>query len=278
MKTAVLRHVRARQAALGVERLPDAEIADLCASFQRTVVGTLVGRTFEAARRHGARAVGVAGGVSANSRLRAELEARGPERGVPVFVPPLALATDNAAMIAAAGIRLVEAGRFATARGQRRAVTGPGLIRMAHEYPTAPVVGVGGVVLDGDRVLLVRRAHPPRQGEWSLPGGKVELGESLVDAVRRELREETGLEVAVGPLVEMFDRVHRDDAGRVRYHFVIADYLCDPVGGALRAGDDAADVAWVPHAELAGYHVNAHAAAVIAAAFVLRAGRGHGVG
>jgi N6-L-threonylcarbamoyladenine synthase len=113
VKTAVLRHVRARQAALGVERLPDGDIADLCASFQRTVVQTLVDRTFEAALRSGARAVGVAGGVSANSRLRTEMEARGRARGLPVFMAPLALATDNAAMIAAAGARLVEAGRFA---------------------------------------------------------------------------------------------------------------------------------------------------------------------
>jgi N6-L-threonylcarbamoyladenine synthase len=114
VKTAVLRHVRARQAALGVERLPEAEIADLCASFQRTVVQTLLARTDEAARHHGARAIGVAGGVSANSRLRAELEALGRSRGLPVFVPPMMLATDNAAMIGAAGLRLAEAGRFSS--------------------------------------------------------------------------------------------------------------------------------------------------------------------
>jgi N6-L-threonylcarbamoyladenine synthase len=114
VKTAVLRHVRTRQAALGVERLPGREIADLCASFQRTVVQTLLAQTFEAAQAYGALAVGVAGGVSANSRLRADLVALGHRRGVPVFVPPLALATDNAAMIAAAGARLVAAGRFAT--------------------------------------------------------------------------------------------------------------------------------------------------------------------
>jgi N6-L-threonylcarbamoyladenine synthase len=113
VKTAVLRHVRSRQAALGTAQLPAAEIADLCASFQRTVVRTLVDRTFEAARWHDARSVGVAGGVSANRRLRADLEARGAERGLPVFAPPVALSTDNAAMIAAAGLRAYRMGRLA---------------------------------------------------------------------------------------------------------------------------------------------------------------------
>lgn len=142
---------------------------------------------------------------------------------------------------------------------------------MSHEYPPAPVVGVGGVVIDAGCVLLVRRAHAPRQGEWSLPGGRVELGETLLEAVRRELREETGLDVAVGPLVECFDRIHRDDAGRIRYHFVIADYLCRVTGGTLRAGDDAADAVWVAPDALPGYQVNAHASAVIDAAFRLDA-------
>ena len=105
LKTAVLRHVRLRQAALGTERLPEDEVADLCASFQRVVVRTLLNRTFDAARDLGARAVGVAGGVSANSRLRADLAARGAKRRLLVFVPPLSLSTDNAAMIAAAGLR-----------------------------------------------------------------------------------------------------------------------------------------------------------------------------
>jgi N6-L-threonylcarbamoyladenine synthase len=113
VKTAVLRHVRLRQAALGVETLPDHEIADVCASFQRTVVRVLADRLFAAAEAHGARAVGVAGGVSANSRLRAEFAARGQTLGVPVFVPPVALSTDNAAMIAAAGLRRVRRGEFA---------------------------------------------------------------------------------------------------------------------------------------------------------------------
>ncbi len=138
---------------------------------------------------------------------------------------------------------------------------------MAREYPDQPVAGVGGVVIRGREVLLVKRAYPPRAGEWSLPGGRLELGESLVDAVRREVREETGIEVEVGPLVEVFDRVHRDADGRVRYHFVIADYLCDPIGGALAAGDDAADARWVPRDDVAGLGVNAHARAVIEKAF-----------
>lgn len=138
---------------------------------------------------------------------------------------------------------------------------------MAREYPAAPVAGVGGVVIRGDEVLLVRRAFPPRQGEWSLPGGRLELGESLEDAVRREVREETGIEVAVGPLVEVFDRVHRDDAGRVRYHFVIVDYLCRPIGGTLCAGDDAADARWVGRGAVAALGVNPHALAVIEKGF-----------
>ena len=99
------------------------------------------------------------------------------------------------------------------------------------------------VVRDG-KALIVKRAHDPRKGEWSLPGGRVELGESLEDATRREIKEETGLDVDVGPLVEVFDRVHRLD-GRIRYHFVIVDYLCIPRPGDACAGDDAEDVAWV---------------------------------
>lgn len=133
---------------------------------------------------------------------------------------------------------------------------------MAHEFPAFPVVGVGAVVVQDGKVLIVKRAHAPRKGEWSLPGGRVELGETLVDATRREIREETGLEVEVGALIELFDRVHRDD-DRVQYHFVIADYLCRPCGGTLTAGDDAEDVAWVTPDELEAYRVNAHAVAVI---------------
>ncbi len=141
---------------------------------------------------------------------------------------------------------------------------------MAREFPDSPVVGVGGVIVRDGRVVLVKRAHEPRRGEWSLPGGRVELGETLVDAVRREVLEETGLEVEVGALVELFDRVHRRE-GRVQYHFVIADFLCHPRGGTLRAGDDALEVAWVAEDALAGYGVNAHAVGVIRKALGLGA-------
>jgi 8-oxo-dGTP diphosphatase len=133
---------------------------------------------------------------------------------------------------------------------------------MASEFPNSPVVGVGAVIVQDGKALIVKRAHEPRKGEWSLPGGRVELGETLIDAVRREILEETGLRVDVGPIVEVFDRIHHLE-DRVRYHFVIVDYLCTPCGGSLSASDDADDVAWVSESELASYGVNEHASRVI---------------
>lgn len=133
---------------------------------------------------------------------------------------------------------------------------------MTREFPDRPIVGVGGVVVQDGQALIVKRAHEPRKGEWSLPGGIVELGETLVEAVRRELKEETGLDVEVGEVVEVFDRVHR--AGdRIQYHFVIVDYLCRPTGGTLCAADDAEDVAWVAADAIEQYGVNEFAARVI---------------
>jgi 8-oxo-dGTP diphosphatase len=134
---------------------------------------------------------------------------------------------------------------------------------MAREYPAHPVVGVGAVIVREGKALIVKRAHEPRKGEWSLPGGHLELGESLEDAVRREIREETGLEVEVGPVIETFDRVHRDAEGGIRYHFVIVDYVCWVLGGEPVAGSDAEDVAWVAEGEIDRYGVNGHAAEVI---------------
>ena len=105
-----------------------------------------------------------------------------------------------------------------------------------------PVLCVGAVVVLDGGVVLVRRARPPGAGEWTLPGGRVELGEPLDAAVRREMREELGLEVEVGPVLEIFERIDRDDTGAIRFHYVVVDYVCRAVAGTLRAGDDAADV------------------------------------
>ncbi len=134
---------------------------------------------------------------------------------------------------------------------------------MSKEYPAVPIVGVGGVIVQDGRVVIVQRGQEPRKGEWSLPGGVVELGESLVEAARREMKEETGLDVEVGALVETFDRIHRDADGRVRYHFVIADYLCVPIGGTLVAGSDVTDARWIAIGEIGLYAINPHAAAVL---------------
>ena len=134
---------------------------------------------------------------------------------------------------------------------------------MAREYPAHPVVGVGAVVVRDGKALIIKRAHEPRKGEWSLPGGLLELGESLQDAARREIKEETSLDVEVGPVIETFDRVHRDDQGRVRYHFVIVDFVCWPNRGEAVPGSDAEGVAWVAPDEIDVYRVNAHAKAVI---------------
>ena len=103
---------------------------------------------------------------------------------------------------------------------------------MSRSYPSHPVPGVGAVILDGDRVVLVRRGREPLKGFWSIPGGGLELGESLLDAVRREVREEVGLEIEVLGMVEIFERILRDGDQRVQYHYVLIDYFCKPaIGG-----------------------------------------------
>lgn len=119
---------------------------------------------------------------------------------------------------------------------------------MQREYPEAPLVAVGAVVVDNGRVLLVRRGSEPLKGHWSLPGGMLEVGESLSEGVVREVREETGLTVLAVELVELLDRIHRDGE-RVRYHYVIADFLCRVVSGELKEASDADAVRWVERAE-----------------------------
>ena len=129
--------------------------------------------------------------------------------------------------------------------------------------PERPIVGVGAVILEENRVLLIRRGHEPLKGEWSLPGGRVELGETLVAALCREVREETGLTVEVGAVIEVLDRVHRDASGRVEHHFVIIDYLCRLVDGSLAASSDADDARWVRLDDLNEYRLTEAAARVI---------------
>ena len=137
------------------------------------------------------------------------------------------------------------------------------------KYPDRPIVGVGAVIVDGDRVLLVKRAHEPLKGEWSLPGGAVEVGESLEAALVREVREETCLDVTVGPVVEVLDRIGRDANDRVEYHFVIVDYLCRVAGGTATCGSDADEVQWARRDDLAQYLLTPAASRVIVKAFAL---------
>jgi ADP-ribose pyrophosphatase YjhB (NUDIX family) len=137
------------------------------------------------------------------------------------------------------------------------------------QYPDRPFVGVGAVVVADGLVLIVKRAREPLAGQWSLPGGGVELGETLEECLARELLEETGLQIAVGPVVEVLDRITRDEQGGVQYHFVLIDYLCWAVGGELRAGSDVAEARFVDPAALAGYGVAATATEVIARALEL---------
>ena len=122
--------------------------------------------------------------------------------------------------------------------------------QMRREYPDHPLVGVGAVIVENQRVVLVKRAQPPIQGQWSIPGGMLEVGELVRDAAVREAREETGLIVEPGELLGVYDRVLRDAGGRVQYHYVLVDFLCRPVGGELRAASDAAEVRWFTREEL----------------------------
>jgi len=133
----------------------------------------------------------------------------------------------------------------------------------SRQYPERPIVGVGAVIVDDGKVVLIKRKYEPLKGHWSLPGGMVEVGEALDTALTREMQEETGLIVDVGPVIEVFDRIMRDEQRRVRYHFVLIDYLCWPSSGTLRAGSDVDEAIWVDPAALEPYSLTDKATSVI---------------
>ena len=121
---------------------------------------------------------------------------------------------------------------------------------MKREYPDTPLVGIGAVILDQGRVVLVKRRLPPLAGEWSIPGGRLETGETLHQGVIREAREETGLTVEPAELLGVYDRLVRDDSGRILYHYVLIDFLCRRLAGELHAGGDADDARWFSQEEV----------------------------
>jgi ADP-ribose pyrophosphatase YjhB (NUDIX family) len=135
-----------------------------------------------------------------------------------------------------------------------------------NDYPNRPLIGVGVVVFKDDRVLLIRRGKPPREGQWSLPGGRQRLGERIEEAGRREVREEAGIDIAVGPLIDVVDSITRDDRGAVQFHYTLVDLLAEWQAGEIRAGHDAAEVAWADPNDLSPYDLWAETQRIIALA------------
>jgi len=169
---------------------------------------------------------------------------------------------------------LFEDGQIRRQRNVREAMSGdPGAVtppaRHARAYPSRPMVGVGAVILIDGKIVLVKRRHEPLAGQWSLPGGTLELGETLEAGVAREMLEETGLVVDVGPVIEVFDRILLDEQRKVRYHFVLVDYLCRQIGGTLASASDAMAVALVDPSDLDRYHLAPKALDVIERALAL---------
>jgi ADP-ribose pyrophosphatase YjhB (NUDIX family) len=146
----------------------------------------------------------------------------------------------------------------------------------SREYPERPVVGIGGVIIDQDRTLLIRRGSEPLRGEWSIPGGTLELGETLEEGVARELLEETGIKVRVIDLIEVFDRIYADDGTiaaqtekKPRFHYVIVDYLCERISGEPHAGSDVTNVAFAREEELGKYQLTETATRILKKAFAM---------
>jgi 8-oxo-dGTP diphosphatase len=144
---------------------------------------------------------------------------------------------------------------------------------MKREFPEMPLVGVGAIIIESDQVLLVKRAHPPIEGQWSIPGGVLEVGETVREAAVREAVEETGLMVEAGELLGVYDRILRDPERRVQYHYVLIDFLCRRVGGELIAASDAAAVRWFRREELSGLNLPEDTQEVIRKGFRQLGGR-----
>ena len=136
----------------------------------------------------------------------------------------------------------------------------------SREYPSRPFCGVGVVVRRDDHVLLVQRGNPPRRGDWGIPGGVVELGETLREAAQREIREECGIEVQVGELLDTFEVMQRDDVGRLQYHYVIIDFAAEYISGDVHAASDVLDARWVTVRDLDAVALPAKTRQVIAKA------------
>ena len=139
------------------------------------------------------------------------------------------------------------------------------------EYPDRPLLGVGAVIARGDEVALVRRAHAPRLGEWSIPGGLVELGETLRQAAEREALEETSLVIESGEVLEVFESITPDAAGKINFHYVVVDFLCHLKSGELRAGADASEARWVSRSSLYELNLTEITLRVLHKAFALTA-------
>jgi len=140
-------------------------------------------------------------------------------------------------------------------------------VTLPRRYPAAPMVGVAAAVFnDAGEVLLVKRGRPPRQGQWGLPGGLLDLGERLVDGARREVREECGVEVEIRDLITAFEPIQRDENGRVEYHYVVIDFWAVHVSGVASAHDDADDVAWVAESDWKAYNLAEETLAVVQSA------------
>jgi 8-oxo-dGTP diphosphatase len=140
----------------------------------------------------------------------------------------------------------------------------------SRRYPANPIPGVGAIIIEGDRILMVERGREPLTGYWSLPGGVLEVGETLVQAVKREVQEETGLFIEPTEIVEIFERIIHDEAGAVEYHYVLVDYRCTVLGGTLLAADDASGVAWIERSRLGDYRITEGTVPVIEKAFARR--------